>query len=32
MLRAEVIDLDTGHLAMISAPGKLAAVLNTVHG
>ncbi|AGP51865.1 hypothetical protein M271_01140 [Streptomyces rapamycinicus NRRL 5491] len=32
LLRAEVIDLDTGHMAMISAPGKLAAVLNTVHG
>ncbi|WP_275559969.1 alpha/beta fold hydrolase [Streptomyces sp. 5-6(2022)] len=32
LLRAEVIDLDTGHMAMISAPGKLAAVLNAVHG
>ncbi|MEU8873703.1 alpha/beta hydrolase [Streptomyces javensis] len=32
LLRAEVIDLDTGHMAMISAPGKLAAVLNGVHG
>ncbi|MBD3010523.1 alpha/beta fold hydrolase [Streptomyces sp. 5-10] len=32
LLRAEVIDLDAGHMAMISAPGKLAAVLNAVHG
>ncbi|MEU7853136.1 alpha/beta fold hydrolase [Nonomuraea sp. NPDC049141] len=32
LLRPDVIDLDTGHLAMISAPGKLAAILNTIHG
>ncbi|MBA6440863.1 alpha/beta fold hydrolase [Streptomyces sp. GMR22] len=32
LLRAEVIDLDAGHMAMISAPGKLAAVLNAVYG
>ncbi|NGO11254.1 alpha/beta hydrolase [Streptomyces sp. HC44] len=32
LLRPEVVDLDTGHMAMISAPGKLAAVLNSVHG
>ncbi|MDH6221507.1 alpha/beta fold hydrolase [Streptomyces pseudovenezuelae] len=32
LLRPEVIDLDTGHMAMISAPEKLAAVLNAVHG
>ncbi|WP_248963342.1 alpha/beta fold hydrolase [Sphaerisporangium perillae] len=32
LLRPEVIDLDTGHMAMISAPGKLAAVLNAIHG
>ncbi|GAA2640271.1 alpha/beta hydrolase [Streptomyces vastus] len=32
LLQADVIDLDTGHMAMISAPEKLAAVLNTVHG
>ncbi|MEU7745485.1 alpha/beta fold hydrolase [Nonomuraea sp. NPDC049158] len=32
LLRPEVVDLDTGHMAMISAPERLAAVLNTVHG
>ncbi|MGR3938818.1 alpha/beta fold hydrolase [Streptomyces sp. BRA346] len=32
LLRADVIDLDTGHMAMVSAPGQLAAVLNTLHG
>ncbi|MFF0401290.1 alpha/beta fold hydrolase [Streptomyces sp. NPDC005248] len=32
LLRPEVIDLDTGHLAMISAPEQLAAILNAVHG
>ncbi|WP_328980226.1 alpha/beta fold hydrolase [Streptomyces canus] len=32
LLRPEVIDLDTGHMAMISAPEKLASVLNTIHG
>jgi hypothetical protein len=32
LLQADVIDLDTGHMAMISAPEKLAAILNTVHG
>lgn len=32
LLRPDVVDLDTGHMAMVSAPGKLAAVLNAVHG
>ncbi|MEU8151318.1 alpha/beta fold hydrolase [Nonomuraea sp. NPDC048901] len=32
LLRPEVVDLDTGHMAMISAPERLAAVLNAVHG
>jgi len=32
LLRPDVIDLDTGHMAMISAPEKLAAVLNAIHG
>ncbi|MBL1118423.1 alpha/beta hydrolase [Streptomyces sp. 110] len=32
LLRPDVIDLDTGHMAMISAPEKLATVLNTIHG
>ena len=32
LLRPAVTDLDTGHMAMISAPGKLAAILNAVHG
>ncbi|WSQ13340.1 alpha/beta hydrolase [Streptomyces sp. NBC_01231] len=32
LLRPDVIDLDTGHMAMISAPEKLASVLNTIHG
>jgi pimeloyl-ACP methyl ester carboxylesterase len=32
LLRPDVIDLDTGHMAMISAPGRLAAVLNAIHG
>jgi pimeloyl-ACP methyl ester carboxylesterase len=32
LLRPEVVDLDTGHMAMISAPEKLAGVLNRVHG
>jgi pimeloyl-ACP methyl ester carboxylesterase len=32
LLGADVIDLDTGHLAMISAPERLAAVLNAIHG
>jgi pimeloyl-ACP methyl ester carboxylesterase len=32
LLRPNVVDLDTGHMAMISAPGKLAAILNAVHG
>jgi pimeloyl-ACP methyl ester carboxylesterase len=32
LLRPDVIDLDTGHMAMISAPRKLAAILNAVHG
>ncbi|WP_406439523.1 alpha/beta hydrolase [Streptomyces sp. NBC_01613] len=31
-LRPDVVDLDTGHMAMISAPGRLAAILNAVHG
>jgi len=30
--RPDVIDLDTGHMAMISAPAELAAVLNAIHG
>jgi hypothetical protein len=32
LLRPDVVDLDTGHMAMISAPGRLAAILNAVHG
>ncbi|MGW6485421.1 alpha/beta hydrolase [Streptomyces sp. NPDC055059] len=32
LLGAEVIDLDTGHLAMVSAPAPLAAALNAIHG
>ncbi|MER6234432.1 hypothetical protein ABT169_35650, partial [Streptomyces sp. NPDC001616] len=32
LLRPDVIDLDTGRMAMISAPEKLAAVLNAIHG
>jgi pimeloyl-ACP methyl ester carboxylesterase len=32
LLGADVIDLDTGHMAMISAPERLAAVLNAIHG
>src|SRR5207302_1089765 len=32
LLRPDVIDLDTGHMAMISAPAELAAVLNAIHG
>ncbi|WP_433510359.1 alpha/beta fold hydrolase [Nonomuraea sp. CA-143628] len=32
LLRPEVVDLDTGHMAMISAPDRLAAILNAVHG
>ncbi|WP_425826483.1 alpha/beta fold hydrolase [Streptomyces fractus] len=28
----KVVDLDTGHMAMVSAPGELAAILNAVHG
>ncbi|MEV1247825.1 alpha/beta fold hydrolase [Nonomuraea sp. NPDC050022] len=32
LLGPEVVDLDTGHMAMISAPERLAAILNTVHG
>ncbi|TMR94050.1 alpha/beta fold hydrolase [Nonomuraea basaltis] len=32
LLRPDVVDLDTGHMAMVSAPEKLAAVLNAVHG
>jgi len=32
LLRPDVVDLDTGHMAMISAPEQLAAVLNAVHG
>ena len=30
--RPDVIDLDTGHMAMISAPAGLATVLNAIHG
>ena len=32
LLGADVIDLATGHMAMISAPESLAAVLNAIHG
>ena len=32
LLRPDVIDLDTGHLAMISAPAELATILNAIHG
>jgi pimeloyl-ACP methyl ester carboxylesterase len=32
LLEADVVDLDTGHMAMISAPGRLAAILNAIHG
>ena len=32
LLRPDVIDLDTGHMAMISAPAELATVLNAIHG
>ncbi|HTZ91337.1 MAG TPA: hypothetical protein VMB74_02975, partial [Streptosporangiaceae bacterium] len=32
LLGADVIDLDTGHMAMISAPERLAAILNAIHG
>jgi pimeloyl-ACP methyl ester carboxylesterase len=32
VLRPDVIDLDTGHMAMISAPAELATVLNAIHG
>ncbi|MFJ1969523.1 alpha/beta fold hydrolase [Streptomyces sp. NPDC087903] len=32
LLRPDVVDLDTGHMAMISAPERLAAILNTLHG
>jgi pimeloyl-ACP methyl ester carboxylesterase len=32
LLGADVIDLDTGHMAMISAPERLAVVLNAIHG
>ncbi|MEV0382646.1 alpha/beta fold hydrolase [Nonomuraea sp. NPDC050643] len=32
LLRPDVVDLDTGHLAMISAPGRLATILNGIHG
>jgi pimeloyl-ACP methyl ester carboxylesterase len=32
LLQPDVIDLDTGHMAMISAPEKLAGILNTIHG
>jgi pimeloyl-ACP methyl ester carboxylesterase len=31
LLRPDVIDLDTGHMAMISAPAELATVLNAIH-
>jgi hypothetical protein len=30
--RADVVSLETGHMAMISAPKDLAAVLNAIHG
>ena len=29
--RAEVVELDAGHMAMISAPERLAAILNEIH-
>jgi len=32
LLGADVIDLDTGHMAMISAPERLAPILNAIHG
>jgi pimeloyl-ACP methyl ester carboxylesterase len=32
LLRPDVVDLDTGHMAMVSAPERLAAILNAVHG
>lgn len=32
LLRPNVVDLYTGHMAMISAPAALAAVLNAIHG
>jgi len=32
LLGADVIDLDTGHMAMISAPERLATILNAIHG
>jgi pimeloyl-ACP methyl ester carboxylesterase len=32
LLAADVIDLDTGHMAMITAPERLAAILNAIHG
>jgi pimeloyl-ACP methyl ester carboxylesterase len=32
LLAADVVDLDAGHMAMISAPETLAAVLNHIHG
>jgi pimeloyl-ACP methyl ester carboxylesterase len=31
LLGADVVDLDTGHMAMISAPERLGAVLNAIH-
>ncbi|MFD5063682.1 MULTISPECIES: alpha/beta fold hydrolase [unclassified Streptomyces] len=32
LLRPDVVDLDTGHMPMNSAPEKLATVLNSLHG
>jgi pimeloyl-ACP methyl ester carboxylesterase len=32
LTRADVMSLETGHMAMISAPKDLAAVLNAIHG
>ena len=32
LLAPDVIDLDTGHMAMITAPERLAAILNAIHG
>jgi pimeloyl-ACP methyl ester carboxylesterase len=31
LLQPEVISLEAGHMAMISAPGELAAILNAIH-
>jgi hypothetical protein len=32
LTRADVQSLDTGHMAMISAPKDLAGLLNAIHG